>query len=52
MKEQYSDIEKVFAQFRKGQRLIFQESLQLVKQRQPLPFSNPYYWAGFIASGR
>ncbi|OUL19007.1 CHAT domain-containing protein, partial [Nostoc sp. 106C] len=44
-------IEKVLAQLRVGQRIIFQESLKLIKQRQPLPFANPYYWAGFTASG-
>jgi CHAT domain-containing protein len=44
-------IEKTLAQLRVGQRLRFQESLKLIKQRQPLPFANPYYWAGFTASG-
>lgn len=45
------EIEKVLAQLRVGQRITFQESLKLIKQRQPLPFANPYYWAGFTASG-
>ncbi|MBW4502820.1 MAG: CHAT domain-containing protein [Scytonema hyalinum WJT4-NPBG1] len=45
-------IEQTLAPLRKGQRLRFQESLKLIKQRQPLPFANPYYWAGFTASGR
>jgi CHAT domain-containing protein len=44
-------IEKTLAQLRVGQRLRFQESLKLIKQRKPLPFANPYYWAGFTASG-
>jgi len=44
--------EKVLAQLRKGQQLRFEESLRLIKQRQPQPFANPYYWAGFTASGR
>jgi CHAT domain-containing protein len=44
-------IEKVLAQLRKGQRKHIEESLELIKQRQPLPFANPYYWAGFTASG-
>ena len=44
-------IETVLAQLRVGQRIRFQESLKLIKQRQPLPFANPYYWAGFTASG-
>ncbi|MDR9895473.1 CHAT domain-containing protein [Aetokthonos hydrillicola Thurmond2011] len=42
---------KILAQLRKGQVLIFEESLKRIKQRQHLPFANPYYWAGFIASG-
>ncbi|MHC5718479.1 MAG: CHAT domain-containing protein, partial [Nostoc sp.] len=46
-----AQIEKVLAQLRVGQRIIFQESLKLIKQRQSLPFANPYYWAGFTASG-
>ncbi|WP_245911800.1 CHAT domain-containing protein, partial [Brunnivagina elsteri] len=51
LEEHKPQIEKVLAQLRIGQRIIFQESLKLIKQRQPLPFANPYYWAGFTASG-
>ena len=51
LEEHKAQIEKVLAQLRVGQRIIFQESLKLIKQRQPLPFANPYYWAGFTASG-
>ena len=51
VEEHKTQIEKVLAQLRVGQRIIFQESLKLIKQRQPLPFANPYYWAGFTASG-
>ncbi|MEH2174028.1 CHAT domain-containing protein, partial [Nostoc sp.] len=51
LKEHKTQIEKVLAQLRVGQRIRFQESLKLIKQRQPLPFANPYYWAGFTASG-
>ncbi|MEH1824550.1 MAG: CHAT domain-containing protein, partial [Nostoc sp.] len=51
LEEHKTQIEKVLAQLRVGQRIIFQESLELIKQRQPLPFANPYYWAGFTASG-
>ncbi|MEH2127185.1 CHAT domain-containing protein, partial [Nostoc sp.] len=51
VEEYKTQIEKVLAQLRVGQRIIFQESLKLIKQRQPLPFANPYYWAGFTASG-
>ncbi len=51
LEENKTQIEKVLAQLREGQKLIFQQSLKLIKQRQPLPFANPYYWAGFIASG-
>lgn len=50
--EQYKvQIEQTLSQLRVGQCLRFQESLKLIKQRQPLPFVNPYYWAGFTASG-
>ena len=38
-------------QLRPGQRLIFQESLKKIRQRQPYPFANPYYWAAFTATG-
>lgn len=51
LEEHKPQIEKVLAQLRVGQRIIFQESLKRIKQRQPLPFANPYYWAGFTASG-
>ncbi|MEH2237590.1 CHAT domain-containing protein [Nostoc sp.] len=51
LEEHKPQIEKVLAQLRVGQRIIFKESLKLIKQRQPLPFANPYYWAGFTASG-
>ncbi|WP_445634322.1 hypothetical protein [Nostoc sp. DSM 114161] len=49
MEEHKPQIDKVLAQLRVGQRIRFQESLKLIKQRQPLPFANPYYWAGFTA---
>ncbi|MBD2518064.1 CHAT domain-containing protein [Nostoc sp. FACHB-973] len=52
LEEHKLQIEKVLAQLRVGQRIRFQESLERIKQRQPLPFANPYYWAGFTASGR
>ncbi|EKF01060.1 CHAT domain-containing protein [Tolypothrix sp. LEGE 11397] len=42
---------KILAQLRRGQVLIYEESLKIIKKRQPLPFAHPYYWAGFIASG-
>ncbi|MDZ8033573.1 CHAT domain-containing protein, partial [Nostoc sp. DedSLP04] len=51
LEEHKTQIEKVLAQLRVGQRRIFRESLKLIKQRQPLPFANAYYWAGFTASG-
>jgi CHAT domain-containing protein len=44
-------LDRVEAQLRPGQRLIFQESLKQIRQRQPLPFANPYYWAAFTATG-
>ncbi|MEH2354629.1 CHAT domain-containing protein, partial [Nostoc sp.] len=52
LEEHKPQIAKVLAQLRVGQRIRFQESLERIKQRQPLPFANPYYWAGFTASGR
>ncbi|NMG20250.1 CHAT domain-containing protein, partial [Brasilonema bromeliae] len=52
LEEHKPQIEKVLAQLRVGQRKNIEESLKLIKQRQPLPFANPYYWAGFTASGR
>lgn len=44
-------LEQVLAQLRPGQRLIFKEALRQIRQRQPLPFANPYYWAAFTATG-
>ncbi len=50
--EQYQpQIDKYLAPLRPGQRKIYQESLEKIRQRQPHPFANPYYWAGFIATG-
>ncbi|MFM6023342.1 MAG: CHAT domain-containing protein, partial [Dolichospermum sp.] len=48
--EQYQpQIDKHLAPLRPGQREIYQESLKQIRQRQPHPFANPYYWAGFTA---
>ena len=44
-------LDRVEAQLRPGQRLILQESPKQIRQRQPLPFANPYYWAAFTATG-
>nr|WP_223210061.1 CHAT domain-containing protein [Microcystis aeruginosa] len=44
-------IDKHLAQLRPGQRLVYEESLKQIRQRQPHPFINPYYWSGFIATG-
>jgi CHAT domain-containing protein len=50
--EQYQpQIDKYLAPLRLGQRKIYQESLKQIRQRQPHPFANPYYWAGFTATG-
>ena len=50
--EQYQpQIDKHLAALRPGQRKIYQESLKQIRQRQPHPFANPYYWAGFTATG-
>jgi CHAT domain-containing protein len=44
-------ISEFLGQLRPGQRLIFQESLKTIRQRQPYPFVDPYYWAAFTAIG-
>lgn len=51
LEEHKTDIEKVLTQLRPGQRASFNELLALARQRYPQPFANPYYWAGFTASG-
>jgi CHAT domain-containing protein len=51
LNEHKPQLDQVLAQLRPGQRLIFQESLRQIRQRQPLPFANPYYWAAFTATG-
>jgi CHAT domain-containing protein len=45
-------IEEILAKLSKGKRLIAESSLKQVRDRQPRPFGSPYYWAGFIATGR
>ncbi|HSF72319.1 MAG TPA: CHAT domain-containing tetratricopeptide repeat protein [Microcoleus sp.] len=45
-------IEEILAKLSKGKRLIAESSLKQVRDRQARPFANPYYWAGFIATGR
>ncbi|BAY80441.1 hypothetical protein NIES25_69290 (plasmid) [Nostoc linckia NIES-25] len=50
--EQYKlQLEKTLAQLRIGQRRRVEESLKQIRQRQPYPFANPYYWAAFTATG-
>ena len=50
--EQYqSSIDTILNQLRPGKRLIFQESLHQIRQRQPLPFANVYYWGAFTTVG-
>nr|WP_230458554.1 CHAT domain-containing tetratricopeptide repeat protein [Microcystis aeruginosa] len=44
-------LDKIINQLGGGKRPIFNESLKQICQRQPYPFKNPYYWAGFIATG-
>lgn len=44
-------ISKFLTQLRPGQRLIFHESLKVIRQRQPYPFVDPYYWAAFTTIG-
>jgi CHAT domain-containing protein len=46
-----AQVEKVFSQWRPGQRLIFQESLKQIRRRSPFPFIKPFYWAAFTATG-
>jgi CHAT domain-containing protein len=50
--EQYQpQIDKHLAPLRPGQHKIYQKSLEIIRERQPRPFANPYYWAGFTATG-
>ena len=50
--QQYQpQIDKHLVQLRPGQRKIYQKSLERIRERQPYPFANPYYWAGFTATG-
>jgi CHAT domain-containing protein len=51
LKQYKSQLEKTLAQLRKGQLLRIEESLKQIRQRQPYPFANPYYWAAFITTG-
>jgi len=44
-------ISEFLSQLRPGQRLIFQELLKTIRQRQPYPFVDPYYWAAFVTIG-
>jgi CHAT domain-containing protein len=44
-------INQFLSQLRKGQQSIFKESLKQIRQRQPYPFKEPYYWAGFCSVG-
>jgi CHAT domain-containing protein len=44
-------LEEIINKLGGGKRAIFNESLKQIRQRQPYPFKNPYYWAGFIATG-
>jgi CHAT domain-containing protein len=45
-------IEEILAKLSKGKRLIAESSLKQVRDRRSRPFASPYYWAGFIATGR
>ncbi len=51
LNEHKPQLDQVLTQLRAGERLIFQESLKQIRQRQPLPFANPYYWAAFTPTG-
>ena len=44
-------LEESFSQLRKGKRLRIAELIKKIRQRQPFPFSNPYYWAAFTVAG-
>jgi CHAT domain-containing protein/predicted LPLAT superfamily acyltransferase len=44
-------LDKIINELGGGKRPIFNESLKQIRQRKPYPFKNPYYWAGFIATG-
>ncbi|HAC66008.1 MAG TPA: hypothetical protein DCF68_21365, partial [Cyanothece sp. UBA12306] len=44
-------INQFLSQLSKGKQLIFKEYIKLIRQRQPYPFKNPFYWSGFITTG-
>jgi len=46
-----TQITQIFTQLPQGPRLIAEASLQQTRNRKPCPFTNPYHWAAFTATG-
>lgn len=44
-------LDQILEQLRPGQRIIYQEHIEQIRQQKPHPFANPYYWAAFTAIG-
>jgi len=44
-------ISQMFDRLPQSSRLSAEASLQLIRNRKPHPFANPYYWAAFTAAG-
>ncbi|UXE61890.1 MAG: CHAT domain-containing protein [Woronichinia naegeliana WA131] len=42
---------QISSQFSRRKGLIFKTSIKQIYRDHPYPFANPYYWAGFIATG-
>ena len=46
-----SEINKIFEQLSSGKKLIFKTQIKLTHTRGKYPFSSPFYWGAFFASG-
>ncbi|GET42064.1 TPR repeat-containing protein [Microseira wollei NIES-4236] len=48
-------IDQILAQLKPGKRFVLEEiiaaDLKEIRDRQPYPFANPFYWAAFTAAG-
>ena len=45
------EINKILEQLTPGKKLIFKKQIELTRKRGNYPFTNPYYWSAFFASG-
>ena len=48
-------LDQILAQLRPGKRFVFEDAIEEarkeIRDRQPYPFANPFYWAAFTAVG-